>query len=89
MYQLIIKSGESEYSLGVLVPVGDKFGIDTRLPVKKIGEGDFSFYAVPRHPDIGEKFIPIRADEPFSYLDKLQSAHMDVKNGVMGITINK
>ena len=87
MHQLIIKCGENEYSLGILVPVGDKFGIDTRLPIKKIGEGDFSFYVTPRHPDIGDKFVPICADEPFSYLEKLQSVHLDVKNGVVGIKI--
>ena len=87
MYQLIVKCDETECNLGVFVPVENEFGIDTRLPIKKVGDGKFSFYAVARHPDITGKFVPIRADEPFSYLGKIQNAHLDVQNGVLGIVI--
>lgn len=89
MYQLVVMCAENKYNLGILVPVEDKFGIDTSLPIKKFGDGDFSFFVTPRHPDIGNKFIPIRADEPFSYLEQLNSAYLDVQNGVIGIAISE
>ncbi len=89
IYQLKAVCGEKECSLGVCVPIEKGFGIDTRLPIKKVGEGRFSFYVVPRHSDITDKFVPIRADEPFLYLEKLQDAHLDTKNGVLGITITE
>lgn len=89
MYQIKAVCGGKECNLGVCVPVENGFGIDTRLPAKKFAEGTFSFYAVPRHSDITNKFVPIRADEPFSYLEKIQGAHLDVQNGVLGITITE
>lgn len=89
MYQIKAVCGEKECNLGICVPVENGFGIDTRLPIKKFGEGNFSFYAVPRHTDITDKFVPIRADEPFLYLESLQGAHLDIRNGVQGITITE
>lgn len=87
MYHIKALCGEKEYDLGVCVPVENGFGVDTKAPVKKLGEGMFSFYAVPRHSDIAGKFVPIRADEPFLYLEKLQGAHLAFQNGVQGIII--
>lgn len=87
MYQLTVKCGTEECSLGLFIPVGNEFGIDTRLPIKKIGNGNLSFCVVPRHQSIRDKFVPICADEPFLYLEKLQRAHLDIQNGALGITI--
>lgn len=89
MYCLKTVCAERECDLGVLVPIGDVFGIDTRRPVKKVGEGILSFYAVPRHPEITGQFVPIRADEPFMYLEKLQKAHLDVQREVVGVVIEE
>lgn len=88
MYQLKLVSGERRCDLGVLIPKGNKFIIDTKIPIKKIGEGDFEFIAYPRHPELKETFIPIRAEEPFAYIEKLENSFLTIINGESGILLS-
>ena len=74
-------------NLGVLVPMGDGFGLTTRLSVKKLGKGPFQFRAMPKHQKSDEKFIPVYPEEPFAYLTRLQCAFLEVQNGQTGIRI--
>lgn len=89
MYRLKMMCGDNEYDLGILVPVEEGFGINTKLPAKTVGKGILSFYVQPRHPQLTGHFIPIRADEPFAYLDKLQRAYLDVQDGIVGVIIEE
>ena len=88
MYQLKAVCADKESCLGVCIPIEDEFGVDTKLAVKKLGEGDFSFYAVPRHLDMKGIFAPIRADEPFMHIENLQGSHLEYHNGEPGIWFN-
>lgn len=87
IYKLIVSCGENEESLGVCVPRGNGFGLETRLPVKRLGEGSMRFFAAPRHRELKGRFVPIRAEEPFAYIDKLQKAHLEIRGGQMGIVL--
>ena len=89
MYQLKVNCEKGEVNLGVCVPIPNGFGVNTRLPIKKIGEGELFFYITPRHPDITNMFIPIQAEEPFRYLEKLESAYFKTKNGIIGIVFTE
>ena len=89
MYRLLAVSDGKEYDLGICVPIDNCFGVETKVPIKKIGGTDIEFYITPRHGDIKGKFVPIRADEPFLYLDKLHKAHLEVRNGITGICIDE
>ena len=74
MYKLtLIKDGEN-LDLGVPAPQGEVFALTTRIPVKRIGDGSFSIRAVPKHAPVGTKFVPLKEDEPFRYLNRLNDA---------------
>ncbi len=88
MCRLFVRRGDREESLGVVVPMGDGFGLDTRIPVKRLGEGSMEFRLVPKADrPRGETFVPIAPEEPFTYLEKLKDAYLDRRNGVLGAVI--
>ena len=87
MYRLIIHCGGHDESLGVLIPMGGSFGLETKLPVKKVGEGKLDFFVLPKHPQKEGKFVPIYPEEPFSYISRLKDAHLEVRNGQTGVVI--
>ena len=89
MYQIKLLSEGKEYNLGICVPIGDHFGVKTKVPIKNIGPNNFTFYIEPRHTEIKGKFVPIIADEPFAYIDKLETAFLDKQNGKQGIWIKE
>jgi len=86
--KIIVTCNDLKADLGVCVPTDGCFGLDTKLPVKQLGEGSFSFSIVPKHPQLQQNFVPIAADEPFGYLEKLNKACMAIQNGAVGILID-
>lgn len=87
VYKVILCCQNREADLGVLVPGPEGFEIETSLPVKKVGTGGFSFRAVPRHAQVTRKFVPIYPEEPFSYLERLKEAYLEVRNGQVGVML--
>ncbi len=91
--RLHVQCGDRQESLGVVVPMDGGFGLDTRLPVKRLGEGELSFSLRPKHEIINMpshqeqtgNFIPIYPEEPFAYIEKLKSAYLVRRNGEAGI----
>ena len=70
--------------MGVVVPVGEGFGLETRLPVKRLGEGEMAFFLLPKHDRPRERFVPIYPEEPFSYLSRLKEAYLEKREGQLG-----
>ena len=87
-YKVQVKCGDKCVDLGLLVPQNGAFILTTRLPVKRLGEGVPEFRAVPRHPKYEGEFVPISADEPFSYLSRLENAYMQIRDGQIGIVLD-
>ena len=85
MYQVIAKGTIGEVSLGVCVPMDGAFGINTRVPMKTVGDGPIYLRAIPKHKACNGEFIPIRADEPFNYIEKLEKAQYSVSDGIQSI----
>ena len=86
-YKVIASCGEQKADLGILVPENGAFMLTTRIPMKKLGEGAMLFRAEPRHPKLEGKFVPISADEPFSYLSRLENAYMQIRDGQIGVIL--
>ncbi len=86
--RLRLTCGTQSESLGIVVPVADGFGLDTKLPVKRMGAGNFMFSLIPRHENSGTEFIPIISEEPFAYIQRLKTAYLVKKEGMAGIIIN-
>ena len=79
--------GGKAVNLGICVPCGDSFGLQTRVPMKRLGEGEWHFSVQPKHKEPEGLFCPIRADEPFAYIDRLTKACLSYRDGQMGIVI--
>ncbi|MBQ7415529.1 MAG: hypothetical protein IJW14_00650 [Oscillospiraceae bacterium] len=74
-------------NLGILVPMGDGFGLTKKLAVKKLGKGAFQFRVLPKHRTGEWQFVPVYPEEPFGYLTRLQNAFLEVRNGQAGVVI--
>ena len=87
MRKLKVYCGQQETDLGILVPVEDGFGLECRIPRKRLGEGEYRFAVLPRHGKSSGKFIPVYPEEPFAYISRLKHAHMARRNGQAGIIL--
>jgi hypothetical protein len=87
--RLLVRCGEKEENLGVVVPIADGFGLDKRLPVKNLGEGEMQFCLMPKREGMPGKFIPIYPEEPFAYIARLKDAFLARQNGQIGIVIKE
>ena len=83
--RLCLQCGDRHLPVGVVVPEGDGFGLDTKIPAKRIGEGNLHFSLIPKQDRITGTFVPIRAEEPFAYLHKLKDAVLSYEKGQAGI----
>ncbi len=86
--RLSVQCADRTESLGVVVPLGDGFGLDTKLAAKKLGEGTLRFTLAPKHQKEG-MFVPIYPEEPFAYIQGLKDAYLARKNGQVGLIIPK
>lgn len=79
----MLLSGRRE-NLGILVPEGDAFVLKTRLPAKRLGEEMPEFLLTSNCPVTEGKFVPIKPEEPFAYLERLKEAYLARQNGQIG-----
>ena len=87
--RLVVQCGNSRESLGIVVPDGDVFHLDTRLPAKKLEQGIPQFVLIPRH-EVGEgTFVPLKPEEPFAYIAKLKDAYFTRRYGQAGVMIRE
>lgn len=48
MYRIHVCSGDKWEDLGICIPVEGKFGMDKKIPQKRLGEGELTFRLVPK-----------------------------------------
>ena len=89
LYRLVVSSGGIQENLGILVPKECGFGLDTQLPVKRIGKGQPTFFLVPKQQSLSGIFIPIKPEEPFAYISRLKRSFLVLQNGESGIIMDK
>ena len=106
LMRLIVECDGNRESLGICVPMGSSFGVETRIAAKKMGSGNLFFYLVGKdeHPQrteslpliaetaepeitCNEQFVPVSEEEPFEQLDLLEDAHMEIREGEIGIVL--
>lgn len=85
--RLRVSCGDRQENLGVVVPMDGGFGLDTKLAVKRLGEGEMTFTLLPKHEVLTGKFVPIYPEEPFAYIQKLKDAYLARKDGQVGAVI--
>lgn len=89
IYRLTVTCGKNRENLGILIPENGSFVLNTKLAVKKIGEGELFFALKPNQDNHTEKFIPIYPEEPFSYISRLKESFLMVRDGQPGIRITQ
>ncbi len=87
VFRLQVSCGGKQENLGILVPMEDGFGLDTRIPAKRLEEGEPVFTLVPKHEKREGQFVPIYPEEPFAYIGRLKKAFLVRQNGQMGILL--
>lgn len=87
MCRLRVSCGDQQQTLGILAPEGEGFGLDTRLPVKRIGEGAVEFTIVPKCDLPEGQFVPVYPEEPFAYLNRLKDCYLAYREGQVGVVI--
>ena len=84
-----VRCGEKEEDLGIPVPEGRDFVLRKRLPAKRLGSGVPEFWVAPQKVALPENWVPVRAEEPFAYLSRLQDAYLEVRDGQMGVSFRE
>jgi len=87
IFRLQAECTNAKVNLGVLVPTEDRFGLDTRIPVKQLGEGELTFSVLSKREPPAGHFVPILAEEPFAYISRLKESFLEIRNGQMGIRV--
>ena len=87
IYRLTATCDDRTENLGIPVPEGDAFYLETRLPVSRFGKGVPVIQAVPRHPQKQDTFVPISPEEPFGYIERLENAILEKREGQIGAVI--
>lgn len=85
--RLTVLCGDKQENLGILVPMEGGFGLDTRIPAKRLGEGEMEFFLIPKHSAQSGIFVPIYPEEPFAYIARLKEAYLVKQNGQAGILL--
>ena len=89
LYRLTLMCKSGRINLGILVPENGSFVLNTKVPLKKIGEGDMTFSLVSKQEQRQGSFVPIYPEEPFAYLSRLKASFLVYENGIPGIHIAK
>ena len=66
MYRIHVCSGDKREDLGICIPVEGKFGMDKKIPSKRLGEGALTFQLVPKDwkPEkfVAEPELPVQEE---------------------------
>ena len=81
MRKVLVSCDGKEENLGILVPENGRFACNTRIPVKRLGEGELRFRVLPKHGDLGENWVPLAPEEPFRYISRLKEAYLIKQKG--------
>jgi len=87
--RLVVSCGGKNSNIGVLIPCGERFTLDRKIPSKLFGEEVPVFYLAPRHDIVNGKFVPIYPEEPFSYIARLKDAFLSRQNGQVGVLLKE
>lgn len=88
IYRLTASDGTKTVNLGIPVPDGDSFCLETRIPISRFANGTLSIQAQPRTPQQKRIFAPVYPDEPFGYISRLETARMERRDNKIGISFD-
>ena len=84
-YRLWAQTGEHSLDLGICVPYGGCFGLQTRIPAKKINPNQLRFLLKDSSKI---QCIPVFEDQPFSCIQLLEKGKLCMKEGTPCISFD-
>lgn len=85
MYRLIARGESFYHDFGLCIPKENGIGILTRVPVKLFTEDAVKFELKDYKEKGNTAFIPVSTEKAFVYLDRLEQAHLEYREGTIGI----
>ena len=86
-YRIKVAYEDRELDLGICVPEGNRFAINTKIPSKHLGKGDPRFRAVGNRESSGD-FTPIIVNEPFQHVAILDKGRFVLKDTCPGMVFS-
>ena len=87
--RLVAEADGKRENLGIPVPENGWFCLHSRVPAKRLGNGELTVRAVPKRGNVAGKFVPLSPREPFSYLKELKNAYLEIRNGQVGVVLRE
>ncbi len=85
--RLVAENGDRQENLGIPMPKDGEFALERRIPASHFPPGQWHIRVKPRHPE--GTFVPLGPEEPFAYISRLKNAHLERRNGVLGIVLER
>lgn len=89
IHRLTVRCGGKSENLGICIPMDGGFGVDTKIPCKRLGEGTPEFRLLPKQEKPRGKFVAVYPEEPFSYMARLKGAFLARQADQLGIVISE
>lgn len=87
--RLMLRCEHNTHKIGVLIPGKTGFTLEKRIPVKNLSIKEPEFFIAPQQDLENRIFVPIRAEEPFAYLSRLNDAFLGYQDDKIGVWITK
>ena len=86
LYKIEMRCAGQSFILGTLIHNGRIFTLERKISKKQFTHEKPAFYIMKKCEEI---FVSICDDKPFAYLEALQSARFEFRNGQPGILLKK
>ena len=83
--RITLRCGGLSENIGVCVPMDGAFGLEKKLPCKRLVSGKPEFFI--REPKPKGTFAPVYPEEPFAYMTRLKDAYLARREDQLGIYI--
>ena len=87
--RLVDDCDEGEVSIGICAPIASGFGVNRKIPVKKLGMGAHAFRLIPVETPESPEFYEISEDKPCEVLSLISCARFTRAGGKPGLTISR
>lgn len=87
LYRLVAVTQGRRENIGILGPAEGGWGLQKKVPCKKLDPEDLTFLLIPSHESMEGKFVPISPEEPFSYLENLKDIYLHRQQDRLGVVV--
>lgn len=87
--RLVDDCDEGEVSIGICAPIVSGFGVNRKIPIKKLGTGNHAFRLIPVETAESLEFYELSEDRPCKVLPLISYARFTYVGGKPGLRISR